>query len=267
MRTAPAVSWPRCCGLGEDREAAALDAEAEAFGAYPGAVLVRGHAEVSPASSPWPWTAASAGVEHRLQHGSSALVRRPRQEAPRWAFHLGGPELASGWGLRTSPGAWRGSIQSRTTWARSGPTTPRWPARGYADSGSRAGARLAGDLIEAGALRRPTARALRRPRSRARDVPSPLPQGLPASGLGGRRCRLPLATMFLGLEPDVPDGRVALAPRCRAVLDVLEVRGIRFPGGRLSIDVDRRGPRLLSVPAGCVVELRPLTPPAGGEPA
>ena len=47
----------------------------------------------------------------------------------------------------------------------------------------------------------------------------------------------------------------------------LDVRNVPFPGGVLSIDVDRRGPRLLSVPAGCVVELRPLTPPAGGEPA
>ena len=73
--------------------------------------------------------------------------------------------------------------------------------------------------------------------------------------------------MLLGLEPDVPRGRIAIDPALPENLRSLDVRNVPFPGGVLSIDVDRRGPRLLSVPAGCVVELRPLTPPAGGEPA
>jgi hypothetical protein len=47
----------------------------------------------------------------------------------------------------------------------------------------------------------------------------------------------------------------------------LEVRNVRFPGGGLSLDVDRRGPRLLSVPAGCVVELgRPAEAPPSERP-
>jgi hypothetical protein len=63
--------------------------------------------------------------------------------------------------------------------------------------------------------------------------------------------------MFLGIEPDVPAGRVSLCPALPAGLEFLEVKGIRFPGGRLSVQVDRRaGLTILQAPEDLVVEVR-----------
>ena len=59
----------------------------------------------------------------------------------------------------------------------------------------------------------------------------------------------------------MPRGRIVIDPVLPDNVRSLEVRNVRFPGGGLSLDVDRRGPRLLSVPAGCVVEL-PAAHPA-----
>jgi glycogen debranching enzyme len=69
---------------------------------------------------------------------------------------------------------------------------------------------------------------------------------------------LQLATMFLGLEPHVPDGRLELKPALPAGLDSLEAWGIAFPGGPLSVRVDKgAGTQVLAAPDGLVIELRP----------
>jgi hypothetical protein len=68
---------------------------------------------------------------------------------------------------------------------------------------------------------------------------------------------LQLATMFLGLAPDVPAGTVELAPRLPDGIEALEVDGIRLPGGRLSLRVERSGgTRVLEAPAGLSLTLR-----------
>ena len=89
------------------------------------------------------------------------------------------------------------------------------------------------------------------------DTPTPYPAACrPQAWAAG--VPLQLATMFLGLEPDVPEGRLLLAPALPPGLDTLEVRGIVFPGGPLSVRVDRHGAvQVLEAPADLVVELRP----------
>ena len=77
---------------------------------------------------------------------------------------------------------------------------------------------------------------------------------------------LQLVTMFLGLEPDVPNGRIALRPALPRDLDVLELRDVGFPGGRLSVRLDRAGTEVLEAPPGVHVEIvdaPPTVVPAG----
>lgn len=89
------------------------------------------------------------------------------------------------------------------------------------------------------------------------DTPTPYPTACrPQAWAAG--VPLQLTTMFLGLEPHVPGGRLQLSPRLPAGLDTLEVRGIVFPGGELSVRVDRNaGTQVLEAPDDLVVELRP----------
>ena len=55
----------------------------------------------------------------------------------------------------------------------------------------------------------------------------------------------------------MPAGRIDLDPRLPPGLDTLEVRGIEFPGGRLSVRVERDGgTQILEAPDDLVVELR-----------
>ena len=53
----------------------------------------------------------------------------------------------------------------------------------------------------------------------------------------------------------MPRRRLSIDPVLTRNLRSLEVRNVRFPAGELSIDVDDRGPRLLAVPPGMVIEL------------
>ena len=61
--------------------------------------------------------------------------------------------------------------------------------------------------------------------------------------------------MFLGLEPDVPNGRITLRPALPRGLDVLQLGGVPFPSGRLSVRVDRAGIEILEAPPGLEVEV------------
>ena len=116
---------------------------------------------------------------------------------------------------------------------------------------------LAGDLIEAMALFDHRLPELFGGHDREPgDAPVPYPTACrPQAWAAG--VPLQLATMFLGLEPHVPDGRVALRPALPNGLSTLEVRGIPLPGGPLSVRVDREvGTQILEAPADLVVELR-----------
>ena len=133
------------------------------------------------------------------------------------ARHLAGPALASGWGaadaLRSHGGVQPDLVPRGLGLA---PRHARWPARGCAATGSTQPALgLAGDLIDALALFDDRLPELFGGHDREPgDVPVPYPTACrPQAWAAG--VPLQLATMFLGLEPDVPDGRVALGPRCR----------------------------------------------------
>ena len=180
------------------------------------------------------------------------------QEAADVARHLVDPGLASGWGLRTLSRRMAGfnpiSYHVGSVW----PHDTALACEGLRRFGlDEPALRLAGDLMEAlppfdhrlpelfgGHDREPG------------DVPVPYPSACrPQAWAAG--VPLQLATMFLGLEPHVPEGRVSLSPALPPGLSALEVRGIPFPGGPLSVRVDRAvGTQIMEGPEDLVVELR-----------
>ncbi|HSJ73470.1 MAG TPA: hypothetical protein VK904_04065, partial [Miltoncostaeaceae bacterium] len=191
------------------------------------------------------------------------------EEARQVAEHLTGPAMASGWGLRTLSSGMAGfnpiSYHAGSVWPHDTAIACEGLRRYGLDG---AALRLAADLIEAAGQFGGRLPELYGGHARAPgDVPIPYPSACRPQAWAAA---VPpsLAVVLLGLEPDVPRGRIVIDPALPQNLRSLDVRNVRFPGGVLSVDVDRQGPRLLSVPAGCVVELgRPLRPSAGEEPA
>ena len=180
------------------------------------------------------------------------------EEARQVGAHLAGPALASGWGLRTLSSAMAGfnpiSYHAGSVWPHDTAIACEGLRRYGLDTEClvlaegliAATAEFGGRLPELfGGHRRDEG-----------DVPIPYPNACrPQAWAAG--VPLSLATTLLGLEPDIPAGRIVIDPLLPSTLRSLEVHGLRFPGGALSIDLDGRGPRLRAVPAGCVVELRP----------
>lgn len=177
-------------------------------------------------------------------------------EARQVATHLAGEALASGWGLRTLSSQMRGfnpiSYHAGSVWPHDTAIAVEGLRRHGLDEAALA---LAGDLIDAIAQfdgRLPE--LFGGHRRTAGDIPIPYPNACrPQAWAAG--VPLSLVTTLLGLRPDIPQGRIAIDPALPPNLHALEVRDIRFPGGALSVDVDPRGPRLLSVPSGLVVEI------------
>ena len=101
-----------------------------------------------------------------------------------------------------------------------------------------------------------------------RDVPVPYPP--PAGPRPGRPgCRSSSSRLFLGLEPDIPNGRIGLRPALPRDLDVLELRDVSFPSGRLSVRLDQAGTEVLEAPGRVNVEIVNVPPtvvPAGAWP-
>ena len=183
-------------------------------------------------------------------------------EAEQVARHLRGPEMASGWGLRTLARNMAGfnpiSYHVGSVW----PHDTALACEGLRRYGlDEAALTLADDLIAAMTLFDHRLPELFGGHAREpEDTPTPYPTACrPQAWAAG--VPLQLATMFLGLEPHVPDGRLQLTPRLPAGLDTLDVRGIRFPGGPLSIHVTRdQGTQILEAPDDLVIELRPTSP-------
>ena len=182
-------------------------------------------------------------------------------EAEQVARHLRGPEMASGWGLRTLARNMAGfnpiSYHVGSVW----PHDTALACEGLRRYGlDEAALTLADDLIAAMTLFDHRLPELFGGHAREpEDTPTPYPTACrPQAWAAG--VPLQLATMFLGLEPHVPDGRLQLTPRLPAGLDTLDVREIRFPGGPLSIHVTRdRGTQILEAPDDLVIELRPTS--------
>jgi glycogen debranching enzyme len=246
--------------LGEDREAAALDAEAEALRG-----LIRERYWCAGADGePGFFALALDGRKRRVSSIASNMGHLlwcdvpSDQEAAEVARHLAGPELASGWGLRTLSSRMAGfnpiSYHVGSVWPHDTALACEGLRRFGLDEPALG---LAGDLIEAMALFDHRLPELFGGHDREPgDVPVPYPTACrPQAWAAG--VPLQLATMFLGLEPHVPDGRVSLRPALPKGLSALEVRGIRFPGGPLSVRVDTEvGTQILEAPADLVVELR-----------
>ena len=246
--------------LGEGRDAAALDVEAEAL-----RDLIREKYWCAGADGgPGFFALALDGRKRRVASIASNMghllwcdVPSDRQ-AGEVARHLAGPELASGWGLRTLSRRMAGfnpiSYHVGSIWPHDTALASEGLRRFGLDEPALA---LAGDLMEALALFDHRLPELFGGHDREPgDVPVPYPTACrPQAWAAG--VPLQLATTFLGLEPHVPDGRVSLRPALPKNLRTLEVRGIPFPGGPLSVRVGREGgTEILESPADIVVELR-----------
>jgi glycogen debranching enzyme len=246
--------------LGDDREAAALYAEAEDL-----REVIRERYWCPGANGePGFFALALDGRKRRVESIASNMGHLlwcdvpSDQEAAEVARHLAGPELASGWGLRTLSRRMAGfnpiSYHVGSVWPHDTALACEGLRRFGLDEPALG---LAGDLMDALALFDHRLPELFGGHDRERgDVPVPYPTACrPQAWAAG--VPLQLATMFLGLEPHVPEGRLALRPALPKGLTALEARGIPFPGGPLSVRVDRDvGTQILEAPADLVVELR-----------
>ncbi|MFN8123881.1 MAG: glycogen debranching N-terminal domain-containing protein [Thermoleophilia bacterium] len=182
-------------------------------------------------------------------------------EAAAVARHLDGPEMSSGWGLRTLSAASAGfnpiSYHAGSVW----PHDTMFAIQGLRRYGHDAEAmRLAAGLIDACAVFEDRLPELFG--GHPRDVtgfPIPYPTACrPQAWSAG--VPLALIACMLGLEPDIPNGVLSLAPALPVNVASLQVAAMRFPQGELSIAIDHDGARLLGQPAGLRIEFRP---PAG----
>lgn len=247
--------------LGHDADADALDDEATALRA-----LIRERFWcAAPDGLPGFFAMALDGEKRRVDGVASNMGHLlwcdvpSDAEAVDVARHLTGPFLASGWGVRTLASDMAGfnpiSYHVGSVWPHDTAIACEGLRRYGLDTEALA---LADDLIAAmtrfdhrlpelfgGHTREPG------------DTPTPYPTACrPQAWAAG--VPLQLATMFLGLEPDVPRGGLRLSPRLPPSLHTLEVRDIAFPAGRLSVRVDRDGEvRILEAPDGMTIEVRP----------
>ena len=246
--------------LGSDAEATALEAEAETLRG-----LIRDQYWI-PGVGEEPGFFAMALDGSKCQVGSVASNMGhllwcdvpSAEEAEQVGRHLAGPDLASGWGLRTLSRAMGGfnpiSYHVGSVW----PHDTAIACEGLRRYGLDGPAlELASDLMDALPFFDDRLPELFAGHDRAPgDVPTPYPTACrPQAWAAG--VPLQLATMFLGLAPNVPGGRIELDPRLPPGLGSLEVRGIEFPGGQLSVRVDtEHGMQVLATPDDLVVELR-----------
>ena len=184
-----------------------------------------------------------------------------QEEAAQVAAHLAGPEMASGWGLRTLSSAMAGfnpiSYHVGSVWPHDTALACEGLRRYGLDAAALA---LAADIISAMALFDHRLPELFGGHAREPgDTPTPYPTACrPQAWAAG--VPLQLATTLLGVEPDVPAGRLGLSPCLPPGLDALEVRGISLPGGPLSVRVEGEGTTILQAPGDLVVELGPSPP-------
>lgn len=164
------------------------------------------------------------------------------QEEAQVARRLGSPEMDSGYGLRTmatsSGGYWPLRYHGGSVWTHDTAVVIAGLTRaGHAD----VAARLAEGLLAAGADLE-----YRLPELYGGDARGSVPAVVPYPAA----CRpqawsaasaVVLLTAFLGLEPDVPSGRVVVRPVAPAPFGALEVHGLRVAGADLSVAVAADG--------------------------
>ena len=179
-----------------------------------------------------------------------------QSEAEQVAEHLASPAMASGWGLRTLSDQMAGfnpiSYHVGSVW----PHDTVIACEGLRRYGlDEVAMRLAGDLLDALAIfddRLPE--LFGGHRREPGDFPVPYPTACrPQAWAAG--VPLAIATMCLGLEPDVPAGTISVNPTLPHGLRRIEAHGIPFPGGELSLTYGADGTRALTMPDGLRLEL------------
>lgn len=249
--------------LGHDAEADELDRDASSL-----RDLIRErYWQPGRAGAPGSFVLALDGAKQQVESVASNMghllwcdVPSP-DEAAQVAQHLTGPAMASGWGLRTLSSEMAGfnpiSYHVGSVW----PHDTALACEGLRRYGLDAQAfALADDLIAAMALFDHRLPELFGGHTREPDdTPTPYPTACrPQAWAAG--VPLQLATMFLGLEPDVPAGRLRLSPGLPPGLTQLEVRRIDLPSGRLSVRVDSDGDiRIIEAPTDLVIDIHPTT--------
>ncbi len=179
-----------------------------------------------------------------------------QQEAEQVATQLVSPAMASGWGLRTLSEEMAGynpiSYHVGSVWPHDTVIACEGLRRYGLDDVAM---RLAGDLLDALAIfddRLPE--LFGGHRREPGDFPVPYPTACrPQAWAAG--VPLAIAALCLGLQPDVPAGTVSLNPVLPRGLHRIEVHGIPFPGGELSVAHDGDGTKVIETPPGLQVEL------------
>ncbi|HEX4357448.1 MAG TPA: glycogen debranching N-terminal domain-containing protein [Pseudonocardia sp.] len=172
-------------------------------------------------------------------------------EAEQVAAHLGSPAMASGWGLRTLSDEMAGfnpiSYHVGSVWPHDTVLACEGLRRYGLDDVAM---RLAGDLLDALAIFEDRLPELfGGHRREPGDFPVPYPTACrPQAWAAG--VPLAIATMCLGLQPDVPAGTITVHPVLPRKLRRIEAHGIPFPGGELSLTFGADGIRALTLPEG-----------------
>jgi glycogen debranching enzyme len=180
------------------------------------------------------------------------------EEEAQVARRLAAPEMDSGYGLRTmatsSGGYWPLRYHGGSVWTHDTAIVVAGLTRaGHAD----VAARLAEGLLAAGADLE-----YRLPELYAGDARGSVPAVVPYPAA----CRpqawsaasaVVLLTAFLGLDPDVPAGRVGVRPVAPSPFGALEVHGLRVAGADLSVSVAADGSLREAATHAAVVLQRP----------
>jgi glycogen debranching enzyme len=177
------------------------------------------------------------------------------QEAEQVAAQLASPAMASGWGLRTLSTEMAGynpiSYHVGSIWPHDTVIACEGLRRYGLDDVAM---RLVGDLLDALAIFDDRLPELFGGHHREpSDFPVPYPTACrPQAWAAG--VPLAIVALCLGLQPDVPAGTVSLNPVLPRGLHRIEVHGIPFPDGQLSLAHDGDGTKVIEAPPGLRVE-------------
>jgi glycogen debranching enzyme len=177
-------------------------------------------------------------------------------EAEQVAAHLAGSAMASGWGLRTLSENMAGynpiSYHAGSVWPHDTVIACEGLRRyGLDDTAMH----LTGDLLDALAIfddRLPE--LFGGHRREPSDFPVPYPTACrPQAWAAG--VPLAIVTLCLGLQPDVPAGTITLNPVLPRGLHRVELHGISFPSGELSVVHDKDDTKITQTSPALRVEL------------
>jgi glycogen debranching enzyme len=172
-----------------------------------------------------------------------------QQEAEQIATQLASPAMSSGWGLRTLSEDMAGynpiSYHVGSVWPHDTVIACEGLRRYGLDDQAM---RLTSDLLDALAIfddRLPE--LFGGHRREPHDFPVPYPTACrPQAWAAG--VPLAIVALCLGLQPNVPAGTVSLNPTLPKGLHRIEVHGIPFPNGELSLVQDRNGTKVIKTP-------------------